>query len=209
MKDNYMKKNILKIFMSCILALSFGCAKKTAPSILNETQFFDIVYVSTQYRAPGGTTWFPTSGLYEMKFLQDTTEGASAIGGTFSMHYTSYLESNLCPYGENCVCSGGLTGLFTDGPKLAEPTTGPYDPSTTYNPGGESGAGTAPTDSNVSKIYTFNFSLNFQVNTLTSGCANGHKFNQPLKVYRFSNGDLIVTNDTSQLYMTPEIKKVN
>ena len=206
-----MKVNILKIFALCILSLSFGCSKKIPVSTLNQAQFFDIVYVATQYRAPGETTWFPTSGLYEMKFLQDSGENASAVGGSFSMHYTSYLESNLCPYGQNCVCSGGLTGLFSDAPKPTDPIVAPYDPNSTYNPDGgtATATGTAPTDSSVSTIYTFNFSLSFQANTLTSGCANGHKFNQPLKVYRFSNGDLIVNNDTSQLYMTPEIKKVN
>jgi hypothetical protein len=196
-------KYLIYAFITISIALT-GCGKKVAPSTLAVDQFFDVVYVATQYRVPGSSTWFPTSGLYEMQFLQD--KAAKTVGGTFLMHYTSYLESNLCPYGYNCVCSGGITGLFTDGTTKAQDTSGqPYDPNMPYDSGGGTGS-TTPTDSSISKIYSFNFALNIQVVNLTTGCANGHKYNQPVRIYRFSNGDLIVTNDTSQLYMTPEIK---
>jgi hypothetical protein len=172
---------------------------------LKSDQFFDVVYVATKYRAPGTSIWYPTTGLYQLQFLQDLKN--TNPGGTFAMHYTSYLESNLCPYGLNCVCSGGITGTFSDGTPIAKTNSGGnYDPNTPYVPDGTSpsNTGTPPTDPNVSQIYVFDFALNIQVSNLTSGCANGHKFNQPILMYRFSNGDLIAINDTSELYMTPQ-----
>jgi hypothetical protein len=197
-----MKNTILSFFILGALIFS-GCAKKTATSSLTTDDFYDVVYVATQYRAPGTGTWFPTAGLYQMQFLQDTTQ--QTVTGTFAMHYTSYLESNLCPYDENCVCSGGITGSFSDGTPAATATdtTAPYDPWTTYVPTGSSTSGST-LDSTTDQIYVFYFALNIQVTDETVGCANGHKFNQPVVIYRFSNGDLIVTNDTSQLYMVPQ-----
>ena len=196
-----MKKNIVSIFL--ILVSLTGCAKKIPLSNLTAGQFFDLVYVATQYRAPGTTAWSPTSGLYKIQFLQDPASADAS--GTFEMRYTTYSEPNLCPFGLNCVCSGGIDGTFAAGPVVTPPTGGTYDPNNPYTPAGATTTtNTIPTDGSVAQIYAFNFALTIQVSTLTSGCANGHKFNQPVLIYRFANGELIVTNDTSQLYMIPQ-----
>lgn len=196
-----------KIVAILLIVLSFSaCQKKQVASSVDPADFFNIVYRATAVRDIGATTWQPVQGSFQVQFSQ-----SSATSGTYKMIYTSYLEPQFCPYGQNCVCSGGIQGSYaTPGdPEVSTPQ--PYNPMDAYSAPGGSGTTVDPTaqiDPStglpvVSKIYTFLFNISIDIKSMSSGCKP--EADRQIKIVRFSNGAAIMTNDYREQYIVPVV----
>jgi hypothetical protein len=194
-----MKQMMCKLFCSiflCFLCISACTSPQT--STVDPSTFFNITYIAIDYEALGGSTWYPVQGKFEVQFDVDST-GAS---GTWVMHYTSYLEPNLCPYGENCVCSGGLEGTFITTPTASpSPSSTSYDPNTPFT-GDSSTPSPSPTSSSIDLIYSYSFDITITTQNLTSGCRP--EANRTVVFDRFTDGTMIMVNSYRNQLLEPE-----
>ena len=214
----------MKSFLGKILALILVCSvlscspkeEKTDDYDDRQAQFFKVVYLTQASRAIGSNSWIVVQGDFRLKFErsegQDTTDSSS---GNFTIHYTAYRETQLF---NNGLCSGGYQGTFTLSETLATSTesspTGPYNPLDPYNPGTTTSTSSTSTDEEDITRYVFLFALTVPTNndiSLSASCTPMHPGTAPatksLRVIRFANGDLIVTDSVRGLefYMIPEI----
>ena len=207
---NYFKFLVNKTIGFVLFFFLISCSPPTTTDpTVDPATFFSITYIATESEGINLTTpWTPVQGQFLMKFTQSTDPAANG-SGTFIMHYTSYLEPQLCPFNQNCVCSGGTDGVFTVYDPNASPTPTssavPYSPTTTYTPttNGSSSTIVDPNDPTIAIIYTYNFNISISESNLTSGCKP--EANRLLQIVRFANGDLIMTNGYRYQLLTPVV----
>lgn len=217
-----------KLFTLLILTtLLVSCGKKnTTETTTDDTgQFFNIVYYTVASRTTGSSSWTTAEGKQRFKFNSavDTT-GTATGSGDFTVQYEAYREPQLFNSG---TCSGGYKGTFT----FQESTSttpvdknAPYDPTSPYSDGSTGGdtftgntGDTTSTSNNNDPCFNkqpTTFILSLAVDTgptgrsLSSGCTAVAPQNTfQLRVIRYCNGDLVITNSsrTMDFYTQPEL----
>lgn len=210
-------KNYLGKFFALISLISLvACSAKedkTEDYEDRQAQFFKVVYLAQASRAIGSSNWITVQGSYRLKFdRSEGQESSDSSGGDFTVHYTAYRETQLY---NNGLCSGGYKGTFSLVETVASSNesdqTGPYNPLDSYNSGNPE---VTEDDENDLSRYVFLFSLNIASNddiSMSSSCTPMNPGIAPttrsLRVIRFANGDLILTDSIRGLefYMIPEI----
>jgi hypothetical protein len=187
---------IRSIFIILLAICSFGCAKAYAPA--DPDLFYDIVYVALYSRLPGGT-WTPVQGEFNAKFTQDKT--GETKDGVFTMFYSAYFEPQFCGYNLSCVCSGGVSGTFTnvEDEIVPDDTSFPYDILQPYNQDQ-----TTTTETTADEIKSFRFEIKVKEKNMSLGCKNEE--NRTIRLSRFSNGNVVMLNDYRELYLVPLVK---
>lgn len=202
-----MKSKVIASLFISLLFSSFGCAKKFDPA--DPSLFYNIVYIALYSRSPGGQ-WFPVQGEYRIKFTQDTS--GETTNGSYVMAYSSYLEPQFCAFNMNCVCSGGISGGFTDvtNEETATDTTNqPYNVFEPYNTDSNSSNAGAIDPStglpSVEVIQRFKFNIKVENSALSFGCKT--ESDKTIQLLRFKNGSVVMNNDYRDLYFVPVVVK--
>jgi hypothetical protein len=209
-----MRKAQLKkigLIASLLIMVLQGSCTQTPTSTADPTKFFDITYIVTE-SSVDEVNWTPVQGKFEILFNQSQVD--QEFDGNYTLHYTSYLEPQLCPFNENCVCSGGDAGTFIqDTTATPAPAASgvPYNPLTPYVPTGTSAGTVDPTSvidpttglPTVASIDVFFFDITIAELNLSSGCHP--ETNRTLMILRFSDGNLIMQDDYRYLYLVPEV----
>lgn len=200
-------KSFLNKLILITLALGISsCSptKKSEDFDDRNAQFFDVVYIAQASRVTGSSNWVKVQGDQRLKFFKSSgQEESDFAGGNYTVHFTNYKEPQLY---NNGLCSGGFTGTFTlketvDDVDSTE--TGPYNPMNNYDSGETQEADTTDTSR-----FVFIFTLSVSERSLSASCAPLNPSDPlSLRVIRFNNGDLIVTNAqrTLEFYMIPEL----
>jgi hypothetical protein len=191
-------KLISKTFLAVLSCFVLFLACTPAQTTSDPSVFFNITYIATEAKALAGSTWAPVQGKFEVQFDVDST-GAS---GTWVMHYTSYLEPNLCPYGENCVCSGGLSGSFVTSSPTPTPSSSTYSVSDPYSGSDPSPTPSPSASSSIDLIYSYSFDITITNQSLTSGCRP--EANRTVTFDRFTDGTMIMVNSYRDQLLEPE-----
>lgn len=199
-------KTLLLLSLSAILMVS--CGKKSSeedPDLEDKNaEFFAVVYKTQASRIIGSTSWIGVQGIQRLKF-EKTSNSEDTSGGNFTVQFDTYKEPQLANQG---LCSGGFSGTFTiQDTTEQDPVDGdePYDPMSEYNPGITNGDATT----NDTGVFTFLFTLNVTQRSFASGCSTSvnPQDSFQLRIIRYPNGDLIVTNSVRNLdhYFIPEL----
>lgn len=198
MFKNKLRLVLISLSLSMMALGSSSCSKKDTPSGLDDGDFFPITYIAKSYRAPGDSVWNPVQGQFEVQFIPDSTKQA----GSYTMSYQSYLEPNFCPYNQNCVCSGGISGTFQTGTQIPNKPSPIYNPNDTYSPDNGGSTLSTPVDpTKTSAIYTFFFDIIVTKKSETSGCKP--ESNRQVELIRFTSGEIIMTNDYREQLLVP------
>ena len=206
-----------KILLTIFLVLSISsCAKKEDDEEVDVdqgSQFFNIVYITQAVRIVGDSAWVRVEGSQRIKFSYAEGEENNTSIGDFIMQYANYKEPVLF---NNTLCSGGYSGGFTleEILETSNPCeTCPYNPLDDYDSGTteDDGSNTTvdpETGEEIVSNYTFLFTMTVDARSFTSGCSQVNPQDSfQLRVIRFPNGDLVVTNAsrTLEFYFTPEL----
>ena len=199
---------ILSGSLVLILLSSCGVNPDVTATIIDTNAFFPIVYYAVTSRDIGGSTWVAVQGLYEIQVISNSDNAS----GTFTFHYTSYLEPQYCTTGKSCICSGGAAGNFTiPGAGDGATTDQPYNPLDPYIADGGTGTQIAGSQNTTDPltgqpttaiIYSFTFAITITDRNLTSGCKP--EADRTIQMLRFSDGSIVMTNSYRELYLTPE-----
>jgi hypothetical protein len=221
MKTFLTLKHFFTILVMATLLVS--CTKKEAEEteVDDQGQFFNIVYYTVASRTSGSTSWTTAEGKQRFKFMSEVdSTGTATGGGTFTVQYSAYREPQLFNSG---TCSGGYSGdlTFQESSTTETPDEdAPYDPSNPYSDGSSGGdeftgneddaAGEENSDDPCfnKQPTTFILSLTVKNRSLSSGCtAVAPQDRFELRVIRYCNGDLVITNSsrTMEFYAQPEL----
>lgn len=202
-----MKSFLSKIVLGFVIAGLLSCSPKDKKSEDFEdrnAQFFDVVYIAQASRLIGTSNWVTVEGDFRMKFSRSAGQDESdSSGGDYTTHFTSYREAQLY---NNGLCSGGFLGTFALRETVDDVeggVDGPYNPMNPYNSGT-----TNPEEETDTSRFVFIFTLTVTERSLAASCAPLNPSDPlSLRVIRFNNGDLIVTNAQRNLefYMIPEL----
>lgn len=204
--------------MTMLSLFSCGKQEKEDPNLDNSI-FFDITYQTTATRIESITDWTANQGIQEMRYFIDTinVEGVDCTptenSGCFRFHFNSYKEPQLFNTG---FCSGGFEGTFTLREELTsqddeDTADQPYNPLNPYNPPSSSGGDDTEIDEE-NRVYTYVFDLQVHPSrrSMSSGCTSISPLDSfTLRIIRYPNGDLIVTNYSRSMeyYMVPKLNK--
>jgi hypothetical protein len=222
MKNFSTLKYLVTTLVLASMLVSCGKKNNTDTTTDDSGLFFNIVYYTVASRSIGTSGWTTAEGKQRYKFNSDVDSTGTATGtGTFVMQYDAYREPQLFNAG---TCSGGYSGSFSfqQATTVTTPDTdAPYDPSTPYSDGstgtsdpftGNTDPGTTTTNSNDpcfnKQPTTFVLSLSVEARSLSSGCtAYAPQDAFELRVIRYCNGDLVITNAsrTMDFYAQPEL----
>jgi hypothetical protein len=196
----------LKSAISFILLLAtLGCSPPKDTSVLPDTVSFSevltLIFDGVASRLQNTGSFVPVSGKVAVTF--DGTEDA----GNFRFAYSSFLEPRFCSYGQNCTCTGILTGRFskTTDPNAdagtAPATEVPYDPSTpTTSP---TPATVAP-DTSTTVVF-LNIAIDFAATNMGSGCPP--QTDRVIKVAIHNTKQMVITDLGHELLLSPRIYK--
>lgn len=215
-----LKKNLTLLVLTT-LVVSCGKKEKAATDTDDTGLFFNIVYYTVASRTNGSNSWTTAEGKQRFKFISEfDTTGTATGSGTFTVQYSAYREPQLFNSG---TCSGGYSGDLVfqeDSTSAPIDDDAPYDPSNPYSDGSSGGdTFTGNEDdtssSNNSNDPCFNkqptsflLSLTVKARSLSSGCtAVAPQDSFQLRVIRYCNGDLVITNTsrTMDFYAQPEL----
>lgn len=200
------------VLLSLVLFTVTSCGKKEEEEeVVDNASFFNIVYVTKASREIGATSWTTVQGFQRVKFNSAVDDsGATTGSGDFTYSFAAYKEPQLFNSG---TCSGGFSGAFTM-QATGETSNGdelqPYNPLDPYDDGSQD----LPQDSETTDeeetdiVYNYLFSLTVSDKSFTSGCtAVQPQDSFQLRLIRYPNGDLILTNPsrTLEFYLTPEL----
>lgn len=213
-----MKKTFL-IFNLCVMILLSSCGKKEEKKEgVDDSVFFDITYFTQASRIEGTTAYTKVEGSQEMLFFIPSigVEGINCVNeddansGCFRVSFQGYKEPQLF---NNGVCSGGFEGTFTL--RQVETTVSdttdanaPYNPLNPYQkpPEDTTEEEEIPEEE---KIYSYVFDMTVLRRSFSAGCNTVNPLdNYSLRILRYPNGDLIMTNSSRSLefYMIPKLK---
>jgi len=196
------KINFLISLFFLVLGLGWGCSPVTnSDNDADPTQFFNIVYIAEDSTSIYANDWISVEGQYEFQFTPevttDSTGNQQTVGGNFTFYFNNYLEPQLCPYGEDCRCSGGVQGTYIDVTDQQSTTTSPsaspspYNANEPYTPS-TPGASPTPEASSEAIIYTYYFQITVGSSALGTGCPN--ESNRTLELIRYSDGSIVLTD---------------
>lgn len=215
----------LKYFFTVLVLASLlvSCGKKeNKDTDTDDTgMFFNIVYYTVATRSIGTSSWTTAEGRQRFKFNSDVdTTGTATGSGTFTVQYSAYREPQLFNAG---TCSGGYSGNFSfqeSGSTEEIDPDAPYDPSNPYNDGSSGGdtytgndGGTGGTTNSSDPCFNaqpniFILSLTVDARSMSSGCTTyAPQDSFELRVIRYCNGDLVITNSSRSMefYAQPEL----
>lgn len=216
-----MKKLSLNYKIIFFLILSLGlssCGKKDEEdTTVDNSIFFDITYTTQASRVEGTTTYTRVEGTQEMLYFipNINVEGVDCTGtetsGCFRIAYQNYKEPQLFNPG---VCSGGYEGTFTlrettFTPEDENDANAPYNPLNPYQPPSSGGTEEDEEIPEEERIYSYVFDLTVLRRSLSAGCNTVNPLdNFSLRIIRYPNGDLIVTNSSRSMefYMIPKLR---
>lgn len=205
-----------KILLVALLVLSISsCAKNEEEEddgVDRNAQFFNIVYITQAVRIIGDSAWVRVEGNQRVKFSYAEGEEDNTSVGEFIMQYSNYKEPVLF---NSTLCSGGYEGGFTleEIIETSNPCeTCPYNPLDPYDSGTQDDTTSEEIDPETGEPivsnYKFIFTLTVDARSFTSGCSQVNPQDSfQMRVIRFPNGDLVVTNASRNLefYFTPEL----
>lgn len=206
---------MFNLFLVLIISVT-SCAKKDdkTDTTTEAGLFFDIVYYTKAVRQINTTSWNTVQGVQRFKFTLDTDESGSSLGtGHFVVQYDAYKE----PLYNAGTCSGGYEGSFTVQESTTDTTTdpnSPYNPLDPYNSGDSTPPPSSSTDTGTTDgtdettVYYYIFNLTVEDDSFSAGCTTvAPQTSFSLRIIRYPNGDLIITNDSRSLdfYAQPEL----
>lgn len=198
--------NFLLFNLLAISLIACDSSKKDEPDILLDDTviFFDVVYKTLASREIGTSSWYAVQGNQKIKF--DKGENNS---GVYTISFDNYKETHLV---QPNACSGGYRGTYALGDASESGDgneDGPYDPMDPYDPGSGGSGDDGELDPNVVLPVAFFFSMTVTETSLQVNCSTSITPQNPhtLRIVRFSNGELVITNYSRNLefYMAPDI----
>jgi hypothetical protein len=209
-----MKKIFLIKQLFTLLAISLflvSCAKKDDDEeVFDAGIFFNIVYQTQASRQIDTTSWTTVQGKQRFKFDPDVDDTGTDTGsGNFTVQYEAYKEPQLFNAG---TCSGGYAGSYTvvitTGSGDSNSLDGPYNPLNPYNPGETTPDQTDGETADEDIVYNYLFTLTVDQRSFSTGCtAYQPQDSFQLRILRYPNGDLVITNASRSLefYAIPEL----